>query len=84
MDQVYGFDWFNDYILDKIFGQFLGNVDCFKLNWDCKVKKIINIINVWSYRDLSYKGKILVINGLLILIFWYCVILFFILFWVVM
>ena len=39
-DQVYGFDWFNDYIPDKILGQFLSSVDCTKLNWDCKVKKI--------------------------------------------
>ena len=71
-DQAYGFDWFNDYIPDKILGQFLGNVDCSKLNWDCKVKKITNIINAWSHRDLSYKGKTLVINGLLTSTLWYC------------
>ena len=45
--------------------QIRSNVDCTKLNWDSKVKKITNIINGWSHRDLSYKGKTLVINGLL-------------------
>ena len=51
---------------------FLGNVDCTKLNWDCKVKKITNIINAWIHRDLSYKGKTLVINDLLTSTLWYC------------
>ena len=27
-DQPYGFEWFNQYIPEKIIGQYLGNVDC--------------------------------------------------------
>ena len=33
------FEWFNGLILDKILGQFIGNVDCSRLNWDIKIKK---------------------------------------------
>ena len=51
---------------------FLGNVDCTKLNWDCKAKKITNIISAWIHKDLSYKRKTSVINDLLTSTLWYC------------
>ena len=64
-DQLFDFAWYNDYIPDKILGQFFGNVDCSLLNWNAKVQKIDNIIAAWRQRDLSYKGKALIINSLL-------------------
>ena len=64
-DQLYDFAWYNDYSPDKILGQFLGNVDCSLLNWNAKISKINNIIAAWRQRDLSYKGKALIINSLL-------------------
>ena len=70
-DQLHGFDWYNDYIPEKILGLFFGNVDCTKLNWDIKIQKINNIIAAWRHRELSYKGKALVINGLLASTLWY-------------
>ena len=32
LDQPYGFEWFKDYIPDKVLGQFIGNVDCSRLS----------------------------------------------------
>ena len=70
-DQLFDFSWYNDYIPDKILGQFFGNVDCSLLNWNAKVQKIDNIIAAWRQRDLSYKGKALIINSLLTSSLWY-------------
>jgi exonuclease III len=70
-DQLYGFEWYNDYIPEKILGLFFGNVDCTRLNWEVKIQRINNIIASWRYRELSYKGKALVINGLLTSTLWY-------------
>lgn len=70
-DQLFDFAWYNDYILDKILGQFFGNVDSSLLNWNAKVQKIDNIIAAWRQRDLSYKGKALIINSLLPSSLWY-------------
>ena len=70
-DQLYGFDWFNDFIPEKILGQFFGNVDCTQMNWNSKIQKINNIIAAWRHRELSFKGKALVINGLLTSTLWY-------------
>ena len=70
-DQLHGFQWFNDYIPEKILGLFFGNVDCTRINWDVKIQKINHTIAAWRHRDLSYKGKALVVNGLLASTLWY-------------
>ena len=49
----------------------LGNVDCTRSNWKARIQKINNIIPAWRHRDLSYKGKALVINSLLTTTLWY-------------
>lgn len=64
-DQLHGFEWFNDYIPEKILGLFFGNVDCTRMNWEVKIHKINNITAAWQHRVLSYKGKVLMINGFL-------------------
>ena len=69
--QLGDFDWYNDLIPDKILGQFIGNVDCTRRNWEAKILKINNIIAAWRHRELSYKGKAPVINGLLTSTLWY-------------
>ena len=69
--ELFDFAWYNDYIPDKILGQFFGNGNCSLLNWNAKVKKIDNIIAAWRQRDLSYKGKALIINSLLTSSLWY-------------
>ena len=70
-EQLGDFDWLNDFIPDKILGQFIGNVDCTRRNWEAKIQKINNIIAAWSHRNLSFKGRVLVINGLLTSTVWY-------------
>ena len=70
-DQLLGFEWYNNYIPDKILGIYFGNTDCTTLNLDGKIQKLKGITNAWTHRDLSYKGKALVINGLLTSILWY-------------
>ena len=70
-DRLQDFDWFNDYIPDKILGQYFGNIDCTRLNLEPRIKKINDTIAAWRHRDLSFKGKTLIINGLLTSTLWY-------------
>ena len=70
-DQLLSFDWFNTYIPEKILGLFFGNVDCTKLNIDRRLQSLRNTIAAWKHRDVSFKGKALVINGLLTSTLWY-------------
>ena len=70
-DQLYNFDWYNDYIPEKILGLFFGNIDCTLHNIRPRIAKITNTINAWAHRDLTFKGKALVINGLLTSVLWY-------------
>ena len=70
-DQLQGFEWSNDYIHEKGLGQFIGNIDCSRVNWESKIQKINNIVDAWRNRDLSFKSKAMVINGLLTSTLWY-------------
>lgn len=70
-DALLNFQWFNDALPDKILGLFFGNTDCTRLNLEPRIQKICNTISAWKHRDLSYKGKTLVINGLLTSTLWY-------------
>ena len=70
-DQLFGFEWYNDFIPDKILGQYFGNVDCTQRNWEAKIQKIQNIVAAWRHRDLSFKGRALLINTLLTSTLWY-------------
>ena len=73
-EQLHDFDWYNDFIPEKILGQYFGNVDCSQINWETKIQKINNVIGVWQHRDLSLKGRALLINSLLTSTLWYNVI----------
>ena len=72
-DQLHGFEWFNDYIPDKILGQYFGNVDRTRMNWEAKIQKINNILDAWRHRELSFKGRALLINSLVTSTLWYSV-----------
>ena len=37
-----------------------------RLDYDCKIKKIDTILNIWRGRNLSWKGKILILKSLVI------------------
>ena len=70
-DQLHGFDWFNEYIPDKILGQYFGNVDSTRRNWEARIQKINNILEVWRHRELRFKGRALLINSLVTSTLWY-------------
>ena len=70
-DQFFGFEWYNDFIRDNILGQYFGNVDCTQRNWEAKIQKIQNIVDAYRHRDLSFKGRDLLINTLLTSTLWY-------------
>lgn len=64
-------NWYNDLLPDPILGTFFGNIDCTQRNLQLRLQKIKNTITAWNHRTLSYKGKALVINGLLTSTLWY-------------
>ena len=70
-DSPTAFNWYNDQIPDKILGLFVGNTDCTAQNLEHKITTISNSIATWQHRDLSLRGKALVINGLLTSTLWY-------------
>ena len=70
-DQLLNFSCYNTYIPEKILGTFFGNTDCTRLNLDRRLQSLRNTIAAWKHRDLSFKGKALVINGLLTSTLWY-------------
>ena len=46
-------------------------MDCTQENLKPRIQKINNTIKAWQHRELSFKGKTLVINGLLTSTLWY-------------
>ena len=65
------FDWTNTYLPDKLLGLYVGNIDCTDKNIEHKIHKLRTITTAWKHRDISLKGKALVINGLLTSTLWY-------------
>ena len=65
------FDWTNTHLPDKLLGIYIGNTDCTDKNIEHKLHKLKNIIATWKHRDLSLKGRALIINGLLTSTLWY-------------
>lgn len=70
-DRPLDLDWYNDLLPDPILGTFFGNIDCTQRNLQPRLQKVTNTIAAWNHRELSYKGKALVINGLLTSTLWY-------------
>lgn len=70
-DHPLDLDWYNDLLPDPILGTFFGNTDCTQRNLQPRLQKVKNTIAAWNHRELSYKGKALVINGLLTSTLWY-------------
>ena len=70
-DSIHDFDWFNDYIPNKILGHIFGNIDCTRYNLEPRIQKLKDTIEAWRNRELSFKGKALIINGLLTSTLWY-------------
>ena len=43
------------------------------MNWEAKIQKINNILYAWRHRELSFKGRALLINSLVTSTLWYSV-----------
>ena len=65
------FDWTNTYLPDKLLGIYVANTDCTDRNIKHKIHKLRTITATWNHRDMSLKGKALIINGLLTSTLWY-------------
>ena len=54
--------------LTKVLGIYIGNtqIQCKELNWNGKLNKIQNILNLWIKRNLTIFGKTVVVNTLCI------------------
>ena len=70
-DSPMPFEWTNTSLPDKLLGLYVGNTDCTSQNLESKIHKLTNITAAWRHRDLSLKGRALVINGLLTSTLWY-------------
>ena len=69
-DQLLNFNWYNHFIPDKILGLYFGNTDCTRQSLEPCIRIITNTIDAWKHRDLSFKCRVLVINGLLTSTHW--------------
>ena len=55
----------------NVLGIWVGNVDCTRDNWDPVITKFEKTLNLWSQRNLSYQGKVTVVNTLASSKLWY-------------
>lgn len=55
----------------NLLGVWIGNEDTESSNWDPIIKKVQNICNLWSGRDLTIYGKSIVLNILALSKLWY-------------
>ena len=69
MDKPQGIKWHTDKI--KIIGFYLGNKNDERANWEPRIERFKKTLNLWKTRDLSLRGKSLVINQLAASGLWY-------------
>ena len=62
IDAPYGYTWSNTHI--KILGMYFGHGDLADINWKPRVDSYIKTLNIWQQRDLSMKGKTIILNQL--------------------
>lgn len=55
----------------KLLGVWVGNTDTTESNWRPVVNKITKTLGMWSYRDLTVKGKSIIVNMLALSKVWY-------------
>ena len=61
--------WTSDKI--KVLGLWVGNSDTDRENWSNKIEKFCKTLKTWSRRDLSLRGKVVVVNQLSASALWY-------------
>lgn len=68
-DQPAGLYWTSD--CNKFYGVFLGTKECDKRNWEKIVSKFQKCVNLYSSRDLSFRGRSIILNAVLCSSIWY-------------
>ena len=61
-DSPAGYEWLNSHL--KLLGLHFGHGDLNKLNWKPRIESYTKILNMWRQRDLSMKGKRIVLSQL--------------------
>ena len=62
-------EWSSEFV--KILGVFVGPGDVDEANWRPRITAVENVLNSWRQRSLSYGGRALVINALVLSRVWY-------------
>ena len=68
-DPPVGLDWSSTMI--KILGVFIGVGDTEEANWRPRIAAVENVLSSWRQRQLSFRGRALVINALALSRVWY-------------
>ena len=68
-DSPVAIDWSSCKI--KVLGVFLGPGNVEEANWRPRITAVENVLNSWRQRSLSFRGKALVINALVLSRVWY-------------
>ena len=69
IDKPYGFNWEKKSL--KILGLYFGTEMTNKQNWEQRIQKFNRTLNLWKMRDLSFRGKAVVVNQLVASALWY-------------
>ena len=69
LDQPAGLKWVNGYA--KFYGVFLGTEEGRKRNWDIIIAKFKKCVNLYSCRDLSFRGKSIILKAVISNSIWY-------------
>ena len=55
----------------KILGIFCGSGNVEEINWRPRIVAVKNVLNSWRQRNLSFRGKALIVNALALARIWY-------------
>ena len=69
LDQPVGLKWGNGYA--KFYGVFLGTDEGFKRNWEIITCKFTKVVDLYRCRDLSFKGKSVILKAVICNSIWY-------------
>ena len=69
LDQPVGLKWVNGYA--KFYGVFLGTDEVFKRNWEIIICKFKKVVDLYRCRDLSFKGKSVILKAVICNSIWY-------------
>ena len=69
LDQPFGLHWTSNY--NKFYGVYLGNIEGHKKTWDKVITKFEKCVYLYSRRDLSFRGRSVILKAVLCSSIWY-------------